>query len=453
MDFFILLIQILVNYGIAIGVSIYLGELALNRRSSKKEFAITFSILYIFFLIPYILQIRNAALLAYLFQVVVLAILLAYYSKESILKCIGVSGISFIFTYMFIKSFFITGSQSVFNQLVITDTIDVMSILLSLAGDAALLLFLFIIKRRNVSLWFKRLYSNNNLFVTIVIFLFICIWLGVMLEISNHASVASEVYEKLYMLTLVTFLGGILVLLIILVVYYRNESKNELIRMQESMLTQQKIYILNLETLEAEIKKFQHDYKNIVAGLYVEGDNGNNRSTLKFIEKNIFNFKNSLHDSHRETMYLSKIKIDEIKGVLLTKVIKCKEDGIKFQLEAFNDVNNVFIDIVDFNRCLGILMDNGMEAAVKSDGKEVRVVMIQDDNKFVLIVKNNYMGEVSLKNIWDRGYSTKGEKRGIGLSNYESILNKFPNVVKETKIENEYFIQVIKVYNESVNMI
>ncbi len=145
---------------------------------------------------------------------------------------------------------------------------------------------------------------------------------------------------------------------------------------------------------------------------------------------------------------MNHIKIDEIKGIILAKSVKANELGINLTIESIKDVNHVFIHIADFNRCMGILIDNGMEAAEKSLEKEVRVTMIQEDDKFTLLVKNSYIGELNLNHIWESGYSEKGKKRGYGLSNYLDIIGKYPNAVKETFLEEEYFVQVLKIFRE-----
>jgi len=45
--------------------------------------------------------------------------------------------------------------------------------------------------------------------------------------------------------------------------------------------------------------------------------------------------------------------------------------------------------------------------------------------------------------IWQEGYSTKGSGRGIGLSNYQNIIRKYPNATQETKIEGDNFLQTL----------
>lgn len=42
------------------------------------------------------------------------------------------------------------------------------------------------------------------------------------------------------------------------------------------------------------------------------------------------------------------------------------------------------------------------------------------------------------------GFSTKGENRGLGLNNVKEIIDKYDEVILETDIETNYFIQVVR---------
>lgn len=443
MGYIKILILVLINYGISIGCHLYLAMKAWGSRCSCKKFITGLGILYILFCIPYLLGVEDSGLVAYILQIVGLVGYMVLYFKKPLGECIVISATTFVFVYMFIKSFFITSSQSLFNQLVIQNSWNGINVVFSMVGDGVLLLFIFLIRKKDISVWFLKLYKNGNRFVTGVIYIYITIWLIVNKIISIKNTNALQGHEKIYFLTLVTFVGGLILLLIILAIYFRNESKNEKIRMQELMIIQQKIYINTLENLQLEIKKFQHDYKNIVAGLYAVGKSD---ETLKFLEKNILRFEENLSDSIKETSSLRHIKIEEVKGLVLTKMIQAKENDVCFFLEVIKDVESVYMNIVDFNRCLGILIDNGIEAARRGERKEVYVVMIQEETKFILVVKNTYRGVIQIKDIWKEGYSTKGEQRGIGLNNYNEILSKYNCVVKETRVEESYFVQILKSY-------
>lgn len=435
-------IRILISYGITIFTCLILAYRAMGRMVRIRRICVRFCALYVLFCIPYLGQMPDAALISYMLQILGIFILLIYDSGATISKCLGVSGAAFLFVYIFIKSFFVTGSHSTFNLMAISEGFDLIELIASLSGDMLLLAVVYLLRRVNISVWFSGLYKGKNRLVTGAISFFIVMWLIVMKMMSVKGAKSETGYEKLSMMTILVFVGGALLLLTILVVYYRNQRKNEIIKMQESMLMQQQMYIATLEKLQMDIKRLRHDYKNIITGLYVTDKEEN--KTHNFLNQTIQEFEKRLDTSIQETTSLGRIKIEEIKRLVLVKMTEARNKGICFHIEAFQGIEDVFMDIVDFGRCLGILLDNGIEAAYKNDRKEVWLVMIQEHYKFTLIVKNTYPGEIAIKDIWQNGYSTKGEYRGLGLCTYQDIVRRYPNAVKEAKVESNVFTQVLK---------
>ena len=73
------------------------------------------------------------------------------------------------------------------------------------------------------------------------------------------------------------------------------------------------------------------------------------------------------------------------------------------------------------------------------------VVFINNDDSLVLIVENRIKSEkVDVSHIFDRGHSSKGENRGIGLYNVNSVLEKYPKSTITTRSANHLFSQTIR---------
>ena len=64
-----------------------------------------------------------------------------------------------------------------------------------------------------------------------------------------------------------------------------------------------------------------------------------------------------------------------------------------------------------------------------------------------ILFANNIENYLDLSKINKVGYSTKGEKRGIGLSLVNDIVSASKNLELETKIEEQFFIQHLKIKN------
>ena len=60
-------------------------------------------------------------------------------------------------------------------------------------------------------------------------------------------------------------------------------------------------------------------------------------------------------------------------------------------------------------------------------------------------IKNILYSKVDFHKIWQEGFSTKGADRGIGLTNYKRILERYENISSLTTIHEGYFIQELKI--------
>ena len=56
---------------------------------------------------------------------------------------------------------------------------------------------------------------------------------------------------------------------------------------------------------------------------------------------------------------------------------------------------------------------------------------------------------VDVHEIWQRGYSTKGADRGLGLASYRKILADYEDVLTATAVQEGYFIQEFKVREQN----
>ena len=51
---------------------------------------------------------------------------------------------------------------------------------------------------------------------------------------------------------------------------------------------------------------------------------------------------------------------------------------------------------------------------------------------------------MNIEEIYEMGFSTKGKNRGLGLSNVKEIINKYEDIILETDIETNNFIQIVR---------
>ncbi|WP_413489113.1 GHKL domain-containing protein [Carnobacterium divergens] len=164
-------------------------------------------------------------------------------------------------------------------------------------------------------------------------------------------------------------------------------------------------------------------------------------STIK-TSNNIFD-KNLLNLSQ-----LSNLEILELKGLITGKLMDAMQNKVQITVEIPEQINSFPIPSLDLVRVIGIILDNAIEATVNTNNSFIRFAIIPIKNSQLVIVSNSCTNSTPpLHKIKKNGYSTKGDNRGIGLSNLDDLIAKYPIVSLDTKIENNCFTQKICIKN------
>lgn len=213
-------------------------------------------------------------------------------------------------------------------------------------------------------------------------------------------------------------------------------------------LEQEKLYNKTLQILHDNVRAFKHDFSNIIAGIggYVE---------TKDIEGLTKFYKQLLKDCN-QVNNLSSLSPDAINNpavytILANKYYKADELGIKITLECFVDFNNLYMEIYEFTRMLGILMDNVIEASSECNKKTINVTIRNDvkQNRQLLIIENTYKDKnIDVDKIYEKGFSTKANNTGLGLWEVDRIIKKHKNLARFTTKTDKFFKQQIEIYNE-----
>lgn len=224
----------------------------------------------------------------------------------------------------------------------------------------------------------------------------------------------------------------------------------EKMKTQEYIQTYQKIveYSEFTEGLLTEYKSFIHEYKNkliIIKGLAEE-----NPKELQEYINSILNEK--ISNNYHWLMDIKNIPIPGIKGLVNYKLLKMKELNIEAEVYVSEEVaslNKNQLDIKEKNNLytiMGVILDNAIEASVESDEKMISLQFFKDDDDINIILANTFKS-INLDQLEEKGYSSKGKNRGIGLYLVKEILKHSKNIAKETSIRNNFFVQKIIIKN------
>lgn len=232
------------------------------------------------------------------------------------------------------------------------------------------------------------------------------------------------------------FFSGLFVLFFL---YFRKQAQRS---KSEYELKAMRTYNKELENYYAQMRAFKHDYQNLLLtlGKYIaDGDmqalHDHYQKLFSFskeeLDRNVFCFKG-----------LDRVLNKPIKSFLISKFIRFESfEQIEVSFECMDEVKEIYADELVVIRLLGIFLDNAIEAAAAS-GKpgSVKMAMIAEDQSFECMIVNSHSdAPLPFDQLSKKGYSTKGENRGLGLYTAASLISRQSNMLMQHSMSAEQF--------------
>lgn len=245
--------------------------------------------------------------------------------------------------------------------------------------------------------------------------------------------------------------AALVVLMAVLVAYLAQRFDTvRKMQAQQDVIAQQQLYEQDLEIIRREVRAFRHDYKNLLAGLSQQAASGELEGLCHTLSELDTGFDLRLGQKIQASSQIGNIRIPEVRSLILSKLTVMREKGVECHLEVLYPVAAVDMNVWDFVRCLGILADNAMEAALDTEQPWVEILLLAQDKRVFFRISNPYTNCIDPGKMWNDGWSTKGEGRGLGLSSYQHILEGYPNTSPCTSWENGIFVQELTVVSSSI---
>lgn len=270
----------------------------------------------------------------------------------------------------------------------------------------------------------------QNKFEKYILYLVVVIFIFIYINISYRYNFVS------IFILIVIILVLIYIILRVLVLSYMMKNQTEI------MLEYIKLYEKQIE----EFRINQHEYTNTL--LCVREMVKKNKKSLKYIDSILAEKNNDDHNILKDVL---KIQISPIRGLIYSKLLKCKEKGIYFILNVSSSINfkklkQIHINTLnDVTLILGVLLDNAIEASFETKQKSLSIYLYEKDNKFIFQVSNTFKGTIDIDLLYKINYSTKGKNRGYGLTLVQSKIKENKNLSLDTEISNDVFIQYLKI--------
>ncbi len=226
------------------------------------------------------------------------------------------------------------------------------------------------------------------------------------------------------------------------------EQKNELLRNQEMELKALENYSKHVESLYQEVRSFRHDYANVLMSLKVGIDQGDLDNIKKIYEEITADSAKLVKNNKFDLTRLANISDSAVKSLMSAKFLEVENRSIEISLEVSELMKNPAIPLISYIRILSILFDNAIEGALESAEPKISVANFYQDGDFVFMIENSTKEKsVDLTKIFERGYSTKGDNRGLGLATLMDFQDDYENLSVETHSSDYTFTQVVRIYD------
>ncbi|SDL03924.1 sensor histidine kinase [Paenibacillus jilunlii] len=281
--------------------------------------------------------------------------------------------------------------------------------------------------------------SRVILFPVIVLLMIIILSVYPILSIGNATGDFSSFHR--------TLLIGMWLLFIIALLYmqfqYNHIQKRVMEKSKSEQLVQLKDYAAQLEKMYDELRGFRHDYANILLtledGIYREDW----EQVKQVFEQTVKPTGQLMRKNEYSFVKLRNLHVSEVKSILAAKIIMAQQMKIDVSLEIEEPIQLIQMGLISFTRILSILLDNAIEAAAKTEKAKLWIVLLEDPATQRIIIENSSGENFSLRRLGERGYSSKGKGRGLGLYNVQQILKENQFVSLETEARPSLFSQTL----------
>lgn len=157
-----------------------------------------------------------------------------------------------------------------------------------------------------------------------------------------------------------------------------------------------------------------------------------------------------IKDDEKVMYETSTIPSGGLRAVIYSKILIMKDRKLKHKLHVDKAIRNVDLTdysdefVLDLCKIVNIYIDNAIEAAQLTKKKEVLIQLFLDSkDNFNISITNTYIGSIDESKIGTKGYTTKGDGHGYGLTLATQLLNKHNEMANIRKIEKATFKQTI----------
>lgn len=295
-----------------------------------------------------------------------------------------------------------------------------------------LLLFIFIIVTKKISAKYNIFESVSQLQKKYITQSVLCIGILYFLNFTRTISLLQLEIEKFAYITgiLLAFTGVFCYVVYLISKFYEQQQSIRLLS-EKSFQEEERVHLAN---------EFKHDYRNILLSLstYLEK---NQIIEARDYVSSIIDYSNSFIETDVYSQ-VADIKSPPVQGLLINFLESCREEKIPVHFIVNQEISDldITINLLDFIRCLSILLDNAKEASKGIEDPLIELTVDIYNESIFIEVRNAYEGILSVERLLKNNFTTKKGHQGKGLYIFTKLLKQYRKASYAFSVEGDFFV-------------
>ena len=259
----------------------------------------------------------------------------------------------------------------------------------------------------------------------------------VLLNFLTYASFHHIVQDPIVLLYVYTVSLIACFVLLVFSIFAFSDSllKDNVIRLKNEQLENLQLYTESIEATSDEVRQFRHDHKNLLLGFH-DHIKGKDLAKIElYFMQYAAEFDKAIMALDSELDRLKNIKVPELKSILSHKLLFAQTRKISVHIEVPDTIEGVGDNLIDVCRIAGILVDNAIEASLSSSTPIVRFMALSREKDVLFVIVNTCSEPPPISKMYEKNFTTKRGKRGMGLYTVSLLLEKNSNLSLATKID------------------
>ncbi len=214
-------------------------------------------------------------------------------------------------------------------------------------------------------------------------------------------------------------------------------------------LSVQKSYLRTLITTVDEFSGLKHDINNILQ-TYSGYISMENMDGLKRHHEKVL----GVYRRSSDAIDLNK-KLEEnpeLISLLISKTEYAQSLQVRLRFSILCSLRNIPLPPLDFLRIIANLLDNAIEAASEAPpGQASFTIEKKNESSHLIVITNSTLEDINVKTILQRGFTSKANHDGLGLSQVQKLVEQNNNCALTHSYENNIFCVYLEITDLSAS--